>query len=92
MTGERRSAGRRDPAARPSSAFSTDDGTEHGLDVRIVRGSPTPEEIAAVTAVLSAAVVEEAGKTPEVASTPSAWQRSQRTLRSPLTPGPGRWR
>ena len=90
MTGERRSAARRDP--RPSDAFSTDDGTERGLDVRVLRGAPTPEEIAAVTAVLSAAVVEEAAKAPEKSSVPSAWQRSQRIMRSPLIPGPGRWR
>ena len=92
MTGERTNAARRDSAARPSDAFSTDGGTEHGLDVRIVRGAPTPDEIAAVTAVLSAAVVEEAAKAPERTTTPSAWQRSQRILRTPLTPGPGRWR
>ncbi|GGF00642.1 acyl-CoA carboxylase subunit epsilon [Mycetocola zhadangensis] len=90
MTGERRSAARRE--TRPSGAFSTDNGTEHGLDVRILRGSPTPEEIAAVTAVLSAAVVEEAAKAPEKTTAPSAWQRSQRTMRGLLTPGPGRWR
>ncbi|MCP2031652.1 hypothetical protein L1277_001750 [Okibacterium sp. HSC-33S16] len=92
MTGERRSAARHDESARPSDAFSTEDGTERGLDVRVLRGSPTPEEIAAVTAVLSAAVVEEAAKAPEPHRAPSAWQRSQRSMREPLTPGHGRWR
>jgi hypothetical protein len=92
VTGERRGAARREASARPSDAFSTEDGTERGLDVHVLRGSPTSEEIAAVTAVLSAAVVEEAAKSPEAQAAPSAWQRSQRSLRSLLTPGPGRWR
>jgi hypothetical protein len=66
---------------------------EHGVDVRVLRGSPTPDEIAAVTAVLTAAVVEESAAADAVESTgPSAWQRSQRIMRDPLLAGPGRWR
>ncbi|MEO5533808.1 MAG: acyl-CoA carboxylase subunit epsilon [Pseudolysinimonas sp.] len=54
-------------------------------DIRILSGDPTAPEIAAVTAVLSAALDELAGQT--LASSqngPSAWQRSQRAIRTPL--------
>ncbi len=64
------------------------------VDVRITAGTPTDEEIAAVTAVLAAlaeqraaAVVEEA-----VAPPPSAWERSRRGIRGPIEVGRGRWR
>jgi len=62
-------------------------------DLRIVSTGATDEEIAAVTAVLHGALQEladelSAADGPEV----SAWQRSQRNLRTPLTPGPGQWR
>ncbi|RLP73974.1 acyl-CoA carboxylase subunit epsilon [Mycetocola manganoxydans] len=71
----------------------TAEGQDQGVNVRVLRGSPTPEEIAAVTAVLTAAVVEEAARADAVPSDgPSAWQRSQRILRSPLQAGAGRWR
>ena len=73
--------------------FVTDDDAEHGINVRILRGSPTPVEIAAVTAVLTAAVLEESAAADAVPSHgPSAWQRSQRVMRAPLMAGPGRWR
>jgi hypothetical protein len=80
--------------AQPSrpGPFVTEE-SEHGVDVRVLRGSPTPEEIAAVTAVLTAAVVEEsAGADAVLSHGPSAWQRSTRILRTPLAAGPGRWR
>jgi hypothetical protein len=63
------------------------------LDIRFTAGDPTEEEIAAVTAVLSAAL-EELSARPHGdrrSATPTGWSRSQRALRSPLTPGPGRW-
>jgi len=54
-------------------------------DIRILGGNPDDTEIAAVTAVLTAALDELAGEHRRAQSTgPSAWQRSQRTLRSPL--------
>jgi hypothetical protein len=78
--------------AQRTGPFVTE-ASEHGVDVRVLRGSPTSEEIAAVTAVLTAAVVEEAAGADAVQSTgPSAWQRSTRILRTPLQAGPGRWR
>ena len=57
-------------------------------DIRIVGGRPSDEEIAAVTAVLSAALEELAGDhRRRQRLTPTAWERSQRGVRTPLTPG-----
>jgi hypothetical protein len=50
------------------------------------------EEIAAVTAVLTAALNEQVRQEPGADAASSAWQRSQRTLRQPLVRGPGAWR
>jgi hypothetical protein len=62
-------------------------------DLRIVSSGATPEEIAAVTAVLHRALDELAAEAaPQSAATVSAWQRSQRAVRSPLSPGTGAWR
>jgi hypothetical protein len=67
--------------------------SEDAVDVRVLRGSPAPAEIAAVTAVLTAAVVEEsAGADAVLSHGPSAWQRSTRILRTPLAAGQGQWR
>ncbi|HEY3604841.1 MAG TPA: acyl-CoA carboxylase subunit epsilon [Sporichthyaceae bacterium] len=57
--------------------------------LRIVRGEPSDEELAALLAVVAArsgAVVE---SEPEV---PSAWRDRGALLRKPLHPGPGAWR
>ncbi|MDP9028284.1 MAG: acyl-CoA carboxylase subunit epsilon [Actinomycetota bacterium] len=57
-------------------------------DIRIAGGTPSDEEIAAVTAVLSAALEELAGDhRRRQRLTPSAWERSQRSVRTPLSPG-----
>jgi hypothetical protein len=57
-------------------------------DIRFLGGNPTAEEIAAVSAVLSAALEELAGEQRrQQSSGPSAWQRSQRTVRVPLSRG-----
>jgi hypothetical protein len=54
-------------------------------DIRILGGDPTPEEIAAVTAVLAAALDQLAGESRRRAdNAPNAWQRSQRDIRAPL--------
>jgi hypothetical protein len=62
-------------------------------DLRIVSTGASTEEVAAVTAVLTAALQEladdlGAAGAPRV----SAWQRSQRPVRAQITPGPGSWR
>ncbi|MBH0008721.1 acyl-CoA carboxylase subunit epsilon [Salinibacterium sp. UTAS2018] len=61
-------------------------------DIRIVSRNVTPEEAAAVTAVVRAALLESAelAGADDVAPV-SAWARSQRPIREPLHPGPGAW-
>jgi hypothetical protein len=63
-------------------------------DIVVISGDPDPIELAAVTAVLSGVLDELAAERgrQEQAVGPSAWQRSQRSLRAPLHPGPGAWR
>jgi hypothetical protein len=62
-------------------------------DIRVISPSATPEEIAAVTVVVGQALAELADELgAEAGPGVSAWQRSQRQLRAPLTPGAGAWR
>ena len=57
----------------------------------MVRGDATPEEIAALVAVLVTRAAN--GTAPsQVRSVPSAWSDRSRQLRRPLFPGPGAWR
>jgi hypothetical protein len=57
--------------------------------LRVIRGDATPEEIAAVVAVLLARpAVDE----PSPRRAPSAWADRSRLLRRPLFPGPDAWR
>ncbi len=57
-------------------------------DIRILSGNPDAEEIAAVSAVLAAALDELGGEQRRRQSSgPSAWQRSQRAVRTPLVRG-----
>jgi hypothetical protein len=58
--------------------------------LRVVRGDATPEEIAAVVAVLLARSASDLGTPPRPA--PSAWADRSRLLRRPLFPGPDAWR
>ena len=67
--------------------MSTETGRDQ-LDIRITGGDPTDDEVAAVTAVLSAALEELAGEQRRrPGAGPTAWQRSQRTVRHPLVRG-----
>ena len=62
-------------------------------DISVLAGDPDEREFAAIAAVLSGVLDElaaEQGRR-ELAG-PSAWERSQRALRGPLTPGHGQWR
>jgi len=57
-------------------------------DIRITGGRPTDDELAAVTAVLTAALDELAGDhRRRQRLVPTAWERSQRGVRTPLVPG-----
>jgi hypothetical protein len=73
-----------------------DDGTsaDDGLapQIIVVGGGPDAAEMAAVTAVLSGVLEELAAEQGRrELRGPSAWQRSQRGLRTPLSPGTGSW-
>jgi hypothetical protein len=58
------------------------------VDIRFLRGNPDASEIAAISAVLSASLDELAGEERrQQDSGPSAWQRSQRSVRPPLVRG-----
>ncbi|MEO6116724.1 MAG: acyl-CoA carboxylase subunit epsilon [Pseudolysinimonas sp.] len=61
---------------------------EKAYDIRISGSDPSDEEIAALTAVLTVALDELAGDNGRRHRlTPTAWERSQRAVRTPLTPG-----
>ena len=60
--------------------------------IRVIAGSPTPEELAAVTAILAHALDEAAAELEQHSVPISAWDRSRTALRAPLHPGPGAWR
>jgi hypothetical protein len=65
--------------------------TDSGPVLRVIRGDATPEEIAAVVAVLLArSAAPDAPPPPRPA--PSAWADRSRLLRRPLFPGPDAWR
>ena len=57
--------------------------------LRVVRGDATPEEIAALVAVLLSRV---GGDEVPPGQARSAWADRARQLRRPLRPGPGAWR
>jgi len=62
---------------------------EPGFEV--LRGNPTPEELAAVMAVLQAAS-ESASNQPKGQAEPaSTWSRNVALLRVPVAPGHGQW-
>lgn len=56
--------------------------------LQIVKGDPTPEELAAVLAVL----VMSAPPSDEHRVPASGWSAYWRSVKAPLTPGPGAWR
>ena len=57
---------------------------------RVVEGSPTDEELAAIIAVL----IGQLRTAPEPVASPAAsgWSAYWRGVRAPLAPGPGSWR
>jgi hypothetical protein len=62
-------------------------------DIIVVSGNPEGHEMAALTAVLSGVLEELAAERGRrKLAGPSAWQRSQRSLRTPMHSGPGEWR
>lgn len=66
------------------SADATPDGSS-SVDADILRGDPTPEELAALVAVVSESYVREAAaEVVEDSAARSPWSVSQRGLRAPL--------
>ncbi len=63
--------------------MSTEDHTRH---LRIVRGDPTAEEIAALVAVLAAAVPRAVAEEPATPAPVSEWASPSRLLRRPIAP------
>lgn len=62
--------------------------------VTVVAGSPTPEELAAIIAVLTAASASDPEVSTERSDRPlgGGWKSYIRTLRRSHNPGPGAWR
>lgn len=60
--------------------------------MQVVSGNPTPEELAAVIAVLEGVVAEQLEGTRRRTSHPDAWAANQRPVRTPIVPGLTRWR
>ncbi|WP_066515777.1 acyl-CoA carboxylase subunit epsilon [Curtobacterium ammoniigenes] len=65
----------------------------HDAGLRVVAGSPTPDELAAVIAVLQAAQLawESERHTVDDGDARAAWNASARGLRRPLPVGPHAW-
>lgn len=64
-----------------------------GPVLRVVRGDATPEEVAALVAVVSAANARATASAGEPAAPRvSAWRDPARRVRGPLPHGPGAWR
>jgi hypothetical protein len=61
--------------------------------LRVVRGAPTPEELATVIAVLAAVNAEEdSAATGFERKLKSTWSRNAAVMRPAILPGPGQWR
>lgn len=75
-------------AGGPGAAPGADDDRPAGPALRVISGDASPEEIAALLAVISARSAG-APRRPEPA--PSGWNDRSRGLRGPLPHGPGAW-
>lgn len=73
--------------ATPEDPAAVDAGATPAA-LRIVRGEPSAEELAAVVAVLSAA----GSGAPSARSARSPWGGARRAARPVLSPGPDSWR
>ena len=60
--------------------------------VRVVKGDPTPEELAALTAVIAAKLAARPAGTSGPSDQVSDWSSYWRAVRAPARHGPGRWR
>ena len=83
--------------AQESTATTGTTGTIESTDaaaapMRVLSGNPTAAEVAAVTAVVTAALEELADLNARIDSGPTAWARSQRNVRGDLHAQHGAWR
>ena len=60
--------------------------------LRIVKGNPTPEEVAALVAVVSAMTTASADAASRKKAPRPEWSARHRLLRQPHRHGPGAWR
>ena len=63
--------------------------------VRVVKGDPTPEELAALTAVIAAKLAAhpaDGSGSSSASDQVSDWSSYWRAVRAPARHGPGRWR
>jgi hypothetical protein len=58
-------------------------------DIQVVKGEPTPEELAALVIALR---LRATARQPDEPETVSDWASYWRNVRRPLRHGPGRWR
>lgn len=78
-----------------SPKHAAEAGKEQNLQaaLRVVRGTPTAEELATVIAVLAAASAEaESSATGFERKITSSWSRNAAVMRPAIVPGPGQWR
>ncbi|XVV03050.1 acyl-CoA carboxylase subunit epsilon [Actinosynnema sp. CA-248983] len=74
---------------KPEAAVQTETAEPGRPYLRVVRGNPTDEELAALTAVVTTLGT---GQAEEDVPRRSAWSDPTRMVRRPLPHGPGAWR
>jgi len=62
-----------------------------GSGFEVVRGNPTPSELAVVVAVLQAALQKASAQELQAIEPRSNWSRNTTQLRSQVAPGQGQW-
>ncbi len=60
-------------------------------ELKVVRGNPTAEELAAVIAIVEAAAAEESSARGAIRQPKSTWNRNSVNLRGGINPGFGQW-
>ncbi|MHA7155279.1 acyl-CoA carboxylase subunit epsilon [Arthrobacter sp. TMN-50] len=73
----------------PARDFTQEPPAPRGPVLTVIRGTPTPEELAALTAVVVA--LSEGAAEPDTATSQRSWARRNQ-LRLAPRPGPGSWR
>ncbi|MFT4298575.1 MAG: acyl-CoA carboxylase subunit epsilon [Aeromicrobium sp.] len=81
------------PPVRGTSLETTPNAEPIAPVLRVVKGDPTPEELAALVAVVAArSAVASAAAIGERRPQRSEWGHPARAVRTPHRPGPGQWR